>query len=532
MKSYQIVGLALFFGPSLQAQSASSSGTLGWTLAGIAAVLFLIVVSNLASNLITLEAKRRGVEMSDQDFSLFAGLQNLFKKKIQVPQGADAVKVLSRGFDIKLEGEAEKNWINREVKTFALQPKDYVGMSPIPKVMVSEGDEVKAGTPIFFDKTRPDIMYVSPVSGEFIELRRGEKRSIEELVILADKDQKVVQHTVPGEDRQAYIDLMKKSGAWTLLRQRPFDVVPDPNETPRDIFISTFDSAPLAPDNNMIVEGRGDDFQKGLAVLNVLTDGKVYLGLDAKAPVSPVFANAEGAVKTYFHGKHPAGNVGVQIHHTAPLGPQDMVWYLGVQDVLVLGHLFNTGQFINERVIAIAGAEVEETGYVRTRQGAAIADLCPLNQDGVRYISGDVLSGKQKSTTGYVGMFDDQITVVEEGDDYEMFGWLLPLKGRPSISGTFPNQFFPDLKYKANTNTHGEERAFVVTGDYERMLPMDIHVQPLMKAVLNNDFENMEGLGLYELSEEDVALCEFACVSKQPLQKILREGLDVLREQS
>lgn len=531
LKSNQLIVCFLLIGSSLQAQTAGGN-SLGWALAGIAAVLFLIVVSNLASNLINLEARKRGVEMDQSDFSLFSGITSLFRKRVDLPEGGDSVKVLRKGYNILLEGAAEKKWLQRDAKTFAMQPKDFVGMVPIPKMMVEEGQEVLAGTPIFFDKSHPEILYTSPVSGEFIELRRGEKRSIQELVFLADKEQKALKHDLPSMEKENIIPFMLKTGAWTLLRQRPFDTIPSPEETPKNIFISTFDSAPLAPDNSFIVEGRGDDFQMGIDVLNHLTDGKIYLGLDAQSEVSGVFKQTTGVVKNYFHGKHPAGNVGVQIHHTAPLGPKDMVWYLGVQDVLVLGHLFNTGHFINERVVAITGAEVEETGYVKTRQGASIEDLIPQVNEGTRIISGDVLTGKGKSHKGYVGMSDDQITVAEEGDDYEMFGWLLPLKGRPSVSGTFPNRIFPDIKYRANTNTHGEKRAFVVTSDYEKLLPMDIHLQPLMKAILNNDFERMEGLGLFELSEEDVALCEFACTSKQPLQSILRDGLNVLREQS
>lgn len=511
------------------AQGAGGSSSYGWFLAAIAVIVFLAVMTNLAGNLVTVEAKKQGAASSG------FGLWNLGLggKKIHMPHAGE-VKVLTKGHDILLEGEAEKKYLNRQAKTFALQPKDYVGMSPIPKVMVEIGDEVKAGTPIFFDKKRPEIKYVSPVSGEFIELNRGEKRSISELVVLADGEQKFVQHQVPAlSQRDEVVDFMAGSGAWTLLRQRPFDVIPDTQEVPRDIFISTFDTAPLAPDNNFIVDGRGEDFQKGLDVLNFLTEGKVFLGLNAKAETASEFVNAQGVEKKFFHGKHPAGNVGVQIHHTARIRPGDVVWYLGVQEVLVLGHLFNTGRFNNERSIAVTGAKVASNGYVKTKAGAKISDILGAEVPGhSRFISGDVLSGTQKDANGYLGAYADQLTVIDEGDDYEMFGWLLPLKLRPTVSGTFPNRFFPDLTFEAETNTHGERRAFVVTGQYEKLLPMDVYVQPLMKAILANDFERMEGLGIHELSEEDVALCEFACTSKQPLQAILRDGLDTVREQS
>lgn len=510
------------------AQGAEGGSSFGWFLALIALIVFLIVISNLASNLVTVEVKKQGATSSG------FGLWNLGgRANIDVPAEAKEVKILKKGHDILLEGGAKKKYLDRKVNTFALQPTDYIGISPIPKVMVETGQSVKAGTPIFFDKKRPEIIYVSPVSGEFIELKRGAKRSISELVILADGKQDFLQHVVPSSGVRAdVIDFMKKSGAWTLLRQRPFDTIPDPEVTPKNIFISTFDTAPLAPDNNFVVDGKGEDFQKGLDVLNGLTDGKVFLGLNAKERTADEFANAEGVEKTWFHGKHPAGNVGVQIHHTAPVKPGDTVWYLGVQDVLVLGHLFNTGRFNNQRTVAVTGSPLNETGYVKTYAGARVSDLTGAITGNNRYISGDVLSGTQKPLDGFMRSNDDQLTVIEEGDHYEMFGWLLPLAMRPSVSGTMPSRFFPSMEFEVDTNTHGERRAFVVTGQYEKLLPMDIYVQALMKAILANDFERMEGLGIQELSEEDVALCEFACTSKQPLQQILRQGLDTIREQS
>lgn len=530
MKSPIVLLASLLTATQAMAQTSDGMASYGWFLLVLAAIIFLAVMSNLAGNLVTVEMKKQGASTSG------FGLWNLgFRKRdLDLPQGVDEVKVLTKGHDILLEGQAEKRYLDREIKTFAVQPTDFIGISPIPKMMVEEGQEVKAGTPLFFDKKRPDIMYVSPVSGEFIELNRGDKRSISEVVILADGQQRFEEHSVPSlGNREEAINFMKKSGAWTLLRQRPFDTIPHADEAPRDIFISTFDTAPLAPDNNFIVDGKGPDLQKGLDVLKSLTDGKVYLGMNAKEKPADEFLSAEGVERKWFHGKHPAGNVGVQIHHIDPIKKDEVVWTLGVQDVIVLGHLFNTGKFNNERVFALTGAPLKETGYVRTKAGARISDLIgDLDSEEYRFVSGDVLSGDKMGKSGFMRSNADQLTVLEEGDYHEMFGWLLPLKMRPSVSGTFPNRFFSDLKFEADTNTHGERRAFVVTGQYEKLLPMDIYLQALMKAVITNDFERMEGLGILELSEEDVALCEFACTSKQPLQEILREGLDTVREQS
>ncbi|MEL6719322.1 MAG: NADH:ubiquinone reductase (Na(+)-transporting) subunit A, partial [Bacteroidota bacterium] len=332
------------------------------------------------------------------------------------------------------------------------------------------------------------------------------------------------------------VSFLLENGGWTMLRQRPYNAPADHTIVPRDIFVSTFDSAPLAPDSNVVIAGEQIAFQKGLDVLKRLTEGEVYLGLDASEDrPSPIFTEAVGVEKYYFQGKHPVGNVGVQIHHIKPLASGDVVWTLGVQEVLTLGNLFVNNRFDASRVVAVAGAEseLEEAKYVKTYIGANIGELVKGNvkHDNTRLVSGDVLSGQQKASEQFLNYYDDQITVLAEGDDYELFGWLLPVTPRPSISNTFPNFLFPDQQFVANTNTHGEKRAFVVSSDYEQVMPMDVYVQPLMKAIMVNDFERMEGLGLTELVEEDVALCEFVCTSKMPLQKILREGLDEMRAQ-
>ncbi len=284
-----------------------------------------------------------------------------------------------------------------------------------------------------------------------------------------------------------------------------------------------------------MVKGKGEAFQAGLDVLNKLTHGKVYLGLNANGTAAPssVFTDAKGVEKRWFHGQHPAGNVGIQIHHICPIHPKDEVWTLGVQEVITLGAIFSERRYNAERIVALTGAELKAPKYVRTYVGANLAQLLDGNvaNDHVRIISGDVLSGEKKAADSYLNFYDDQITVVEEGDYYDMFGWLLPGKSAPSASRSYPDFLFPGTTYKADTNTHGEKRAFVVTGQYEDVLPMDIYPQHLMKAILTNDYEKMEGLGICELVEEDVALCEFVCTSKQPLQQILRQGHEMMQEQ-
>jgi len=513
----------------------SGSSFVSWGLWAVAILLIFFILISVADNLLGIEASKAGMDDEDSSkFSIFPSAGDFFKPKLPEFAEGKSVKVLSKGHDIKLAGAAEKVFTTASASTYAVQPKNFIGMSPIPKVTVEVGDEVQAGDVLFYDKKRPEVKYVAPVSGEVIAVNRGEKRSIKEVVILADKDIRYKAITKPDLANSSREDLVKfllENGAWPLIRQRPFDIVPDSADVPTNIFISTFDSAPLAPDLNFVVEGKRAAFQAGLNLLGKLTPGKVHLGLNAKSAPSTVFTEATGVQQNWFHGKHPAGNVGIQIHHTAPISGSDTVWVLGVQDVLTLGTLVSEGRFDASRVVALTGA-LKKPSYAKTYLGANIGDLVKDNVEGTpRLISGDVLSGKAKSAEEFLNFHDDQITTIKEGKEHEMFGWLLPTTARPSVSQTFLSGLV-DITYEPDTNTHGEKRAFVVTGQYEKVLPMDIYPQHLMKAILVNDIERMEGLGINELSEEDIALCEFACTSKQPLQKILRQGLELMREQS
>lgn len=529
--------LACFFSQTHVFASTSAGGTslLLGSIIAVSILLVLGIIVMVGDNLISIEAKQSGLHKQGINLSVLPGLKDWFAPKLPDYVGNEPVTVLRKGANISLLGEAVGAVTDADVKTFAIQPPNFRGISPIPKMEVAVGDTVKAGDPLFFDKSDESIKYVAPVSGEIIAINRGEKRSIIEIVILADKKQESRKYQLPDlakASRDELVDFMKSSGAWTLIRQRPFDVIADPSKTPRDIFISTFDTAPLAPDSNILVAGKEGAFQKGLDVLTKLTSGNVFLGMNASATLAPAsaFLQATGVQKRWFYGKHPAGNVGVQIHHIAPIKPGHTVWTLSVQDVITLGNLFTNGTWDSSRVIALTGPDCKSPGYVRTFAGANIGDLVKehMANDHVRLISGDVLAGRKKTSDHYLNYYDDQVTVIKEGDYYEIFGWLLPQKARPSFSGTYPNALFPNTKLTADTNNHGERRAFVVTGQYEALLPMDIYPQHLLKAIIVGDYEQMEGLGIHELIEEDIALCEFACTSKQPLQKILREGLDLV----
>lgn len=526
----------------LQAQT-SGGGASNWLmygLVGIAILVFFYAVISVSDNLLVIEAQNIGIDTKRVNMGVIPQQKELFGSKGPSYTEGTPTRKLSKGHNILLQGEAAARVADAGgVSRFAVQPPNFRGLKPIPKLEVEVGDSVKAGDPIFHDKLMPEVKFVAPVSGEIIAVNRGEKRAITEVVILADREQQYRVMDAPNLEKASREELMNflmASGVWPLIRQRPFNIIPTPGQAPRDIFISTFDTAPLAPDLNLVVKGREAAFQQGIDVLAKLTDGAVHLGLDARGKEAPpaVFTQAKNAKKYYFSGPHPAGNVGVQIHHIAPVGGGHTVWTLGVQEVITLGNLFLKKQFDAERIVALVGAELKDAHYVRTKLGANVGELIAgnLNNDHVRLISGDVLSGEAKTADNFLNATDDQLTVIEEGDYYEMFGWLLPQSPRPSISRTYLNFLFPNRKYKANTNTHGEKRAFVVTTDYETVMPMDIFTQQLMKAIVVGDFERMEGLGILELVEEDVALCEFVCVSKQPLQHLLREGLDAMHSQS
>lgn len=535
-------GILLFLMSSLPlfAQSSSSGGSpLLIGLIATCVILVLWALFTLASNLLKIEAKKHGIDTEKSGFSIYPWISDFLPGKPKYT-GSDRYIKLTKGHDILLEGEAKPEIHVADVHRFAIKPTDFHGMSPIPKVEFEIGQSVKAGDPLFYDKKMDKIQYCSPVSGEIVAIERGEKRSISAVVVLADKNIQYKNFNVPSieqSSREELVDFFQSSGLWVLINERPFDRVPNATKIPSNIFISTFDTAPLAPDANLIIEGNQESFQKGLDVLSKLTSGKVHLGLDGRnAKKSPhtTFVNATGVEKTYFAGKHPAGNVGIQIHHVAPIKAGQTVWTLGIQEVITIGRMFLYQKFDAGRIVALTGAELENPVYVKTYQGANIGDLLKgnLKNPESRIISGDVLSGKQVYADGFLGFRDDQVTVIKEGNEYELFGWLLPIEPRPSISGTFPNFLYPDHKFEANTNTHGEKRAMVVTGQYEEVLPVDTYPQHLFKAILSNDLEKMEGLGILELTEEDVALCEFVCTSKNPIQQILRQGLETVKEQS
>lgn len=449
---------------------------------------------------------------------------------------------LKRGFDINLAGKAEKKIAEAQPKTFAIKPTDFIGMVR-PKVVVQVGDVVKAGTPILFDKKMEDVMYTSPVSGEVVEINRGAKRKLLEVVILADTHiehetfKKYTVSEMASLSKDEATESLKASGIWPQLIQRPYGVVANPEDSPKSIFISAFDTGPLAPDYDTLFNGQDKYFQAGVDILNKFSKGPIHININSQAEVSTVFANAKNTQVNKFSGPHPAGNVGVQIHHIDPINKGDIVWTINPFGVIQIGKFFLDGVYDASKVVAVAGSEVKNPQYYKTHLGAKVDAFLNgnLKQDNVRVISGNVLTGEGISKDGYLGYYDNLLSVIPEGDRPRFFateGWLAPTTKRLSFHRALGLLSFlnPKKEYVLDTNVNGEERAFVMTGAFEKVIPMDILPTYLFKAIMAEDYDEMEALGIYELLEEDIALCEFIDVSKHDLQAMLRKGINLLKD--
>lgn len=446
---------------------------------------------------------------------------------------------IKKGFNINLAGKAAPKVTTIDHSdTFAIKPTDFQGMY-LPKVMVKEGDSVKAGTPLFHDKRHANVVHVAPVSGEVVEVRRGEKRKLLEIRILADKQ---VDHVnfkkysvsdlanLSAEEAQKQ---MLEAGVWPNIVQRPYGIMADPDTRPKAIHISAFDTHPLAPDYSILFKGQDHYFQTGLDVLKKFTSGSIHLNVHTTSEISSVFSQTQGVELNKFAGPHPAGCVGVQIHHIDPINKGDIVWTINPFGVIQIGKLFLNGIYDASRIIALVGSEVKEPQYYKTYTGASIKNLVnnKLTNDHVRIISGNVLTGTSVGADGYVGFYDNYVSVIPEGDYYEFLGWIAPTAKKISFHRAFGLFSFlaPNKEFKVDSNTHGEPRAFVQTGVFERVTPMDILPTYLLKSILAEDIDEMEELGIYEVIEEDLALCEFVDVSKHNVQQILRQGIDLLQ---
>ena len=441
---------------------------------------------------------------------------------------------LRKGLDINLKGKAAAEVVAvKEPGFYALCPDDFTGVTP--KVVVKEQEYVMAGGPLFIDKNHPEVQFVSPVSGVVTSVERGARRKVLSITVEAAQEQDYEEfgkEDVSKMDAVSVKAALLKSGMFAFIKQRPYDIVADPTVAPRAIFVSAFDTNPLAPDFELALKGEEANFQTGLDALAKIAKTYLSISVNQKAVA---LTQAKNVTLTVFDGPHPAGNVGVQINNIAPINKGETVWTIDPQAVIFIGRLFNTGHVDLTRLVAVTGSEVKKPSYCKLKVGALLTNVFAGNvstDKNLRYISGNVLTGKQITANGFLGAFHSQVTVIPEGDDvHEMLGWIMPRFDQFSTSHSYFSWLMGKKEYTLDARVKGGESHMIMSNEYDRVLPMDIMPEYLIKAIIAGDIDRMEALGIYEVAPEDFALCEFVCSSKMELQRIVREGLDMLRRE-
>lgn len=444
--------------------------------------------------------------------------------------------VAKKGLSLKLKGKAEKAFIpsKGESQLYALMPEDFVGV--VPKLIVKVGDKVQAGDPLFYHKKYPQMKFVSPISGTVQEIVRGEKRKVLSIQIKKEdtnEDKKThspldIEKATPTEIKETLLE----KGLWSFIHQRPYDIIAEPCYIPRDIFVTAHFTAPLAPSFKFILEqGENKSYIKtALKALKKLTPGKVYLGVEESLNCA-----INGVEEYITSGPHPAGTVGFLLNKTKPLNKGEVIWTLKATDLLVIGRGLQTGIADFSRIVAITGSEATTRGYTTLIPGGDIAKeidfSIPKNSKiHLRLISGDVLTGTQITESRPFSTWDiDQTTLIPEGDEvHEVLGWIAPRFHHFSISRTYFSWLFPKKQYALDARIKGGERHMIMSGEFEKVFSLDIMPEALLKATIAFNIDKMEALGIYEVAPEDFALCEFVDSSKQPLQEIIRQGLEML----
>lgn len=448
---------------------------------------------------------------------------------------ANVIK-LRKGLDINLKGKAAKQKFSvKAAAQYALVPDDFVGMTP--KVVVREGDKVKAGDALFVNKKQTDVKFASPVSGVVQAVVRGDRRKVLRVVVEADKDQQYVdfgQKQVASLDGDAVVKALLEAGLFGYINQLPYAVSTTPDQKPRAVFVSALRDMPLAGDFEYELQGNEEDFQTGLTALSKVAP--VYLGIGAKQ-TSKALTEAKDVEVNVFDGPCPAGNVGVQVNNIAPVNKGEVVWTVDPTAVIFFGRLFRTGKVELRRLVAVAGSEITKPEYAEVLVGQPIADLLEgklAAKDHVRIINGNPLTGRKATMDDFVGGHTSEITVIPEGDNVdEMLGWILPRTNDFSVSRSYFSWLFGKNKeYALDARVKGGERHMIMSGEYDKVLPMDIYAEYLIKAIIAGDIDRMEQLGIYEVAPEDFAVAEFVDSSKLELQHIVRQGLDMLRKEN
>ncbi len=445
---------------------------------------------------------------------------------------ANVIK-LCKGLDIHLQGKAEEKKIQLKSNgKYALVPDDFEGVTP--KVVVHEGDKVKAGDALFVNKQYPEVKFASPVSGTVREVVRGERRKVLCVKIDADAQQDYADYgkkDVAKMDGKAVVDALLDAGIFGYINQLPYAVSTNPTVTPKAIFVSALRDKPLAADFEFEVKGQEQDFQTGLTALSKIA--KTYLGVGEGSAL----INMKDAEVTVFQGKCPAGNVGVQVNNIDPVNKGEVVWTIGDPTVvLFIGRLFNTGKVNLTRTVALCGSEIKNPAYVDMLVGEELSTLLSNSYDAqksVRIINGNVLTGRPTTKEGFLGAHTSEITVIPEGNDAdEIFGWILPRLKQFSVNRSYFSWLCGKKQYALDARIKGGERHMIMSGEYDKVLPMDIYGEYLIKAIISGDIDRQEALGIYEVSPEDFALAEFVDSSKLELQRIVREGLNILRKEN
>lgn len=443
---------------------------------------------------------------------------------------------IKKGADIRLKGRPSTQVEQApSASMHAVQPPDYHGI--VPKLEVKEGAAVKAGSPLFHSKENPEVKFLSPVSGTVKQVLRGEKRRILAVIVEAgdENDQYAFDPVdLTTTDREALVAAVAERGFFAFIEQRPFATVANPKDVPRSIHVSGFDSAPLAADMEVVLAGREAAFQAGIDALRLLAgDSNVQLGTKAG---QTFYDTMNGVDAHVFDGPHPIGNAGVQIHHTRPVNKGEVLWTMHAEDVANLGETLTSGAYCATRTLAVAGSECDSPRHLKATLGCGISSLTgSVDAEDVRIISGNPLTGDRTNHDGYLGGMHHQVCLLPEGNKPKFLladGWLGLGFDKFSLSKSYPTWLMPKSKeFVMDTCNNGEERAFVVTGQYEPVFPFDIYPVQLLKSIIANDIDAMEKLGIYEVAPEDFALCEYACTSKIAVQSIVRNGLDMLKKE-
>ena len=438
--------------------------------------------------------------------------------------------VLKKGLNIPIKGAADLN-VSRTIMPdiVAVRPSDFKGL--LPRLLVKEGDAVKCGSPVLMDKKCPDILITSPVSGKVKEIVRGEKRKLLAILIETDTEQEYVKFDAKNDSAESVKKALLESGLWPWIIQRPYGIIANPGIQPKAIFVSAFETAPLAADPEFVLGDETNAIQAGINAISKLTEGGVHVSINSE---NSNFLKLKDVKFHYFEAKkHPAGNVGVQISHICPIRKEETVWTVSLLGLACIGRLFLKGQYDARRKVAVAGPMAIEPCYISTVPGMpmkSISGQIGTNSGIARIISGDPLSGENVGAEGYLGFYSSTISMLKEGREKEAFGWIRPIRYKQfSTDHSYFSWLMPWRKYDIDTNLHGGPRAFIMNGSYyAKVLPMDLYPLYLTKACLAGDIDKMEKFGIYEVLPEDLATCEFVDPSKNNIQDIIAKGIDLM----